>query len=84
MCGIVGVVGDQAIAPVLVQCLERLEYRGYDSCGVATLNSAGIEIRKGVGPVQEVSQRHQSPSFPGQVGHRFLKSQDMTHAVHLS
>ncbi|MGH7844140.1 MAG: glutamine--fructose-6-phosphate transaminase (isomerizing) [Candidatus Binatia bacterium] len=68
MCGIVGVVGDHAVAPVLVQCLERLEYRGYDSCGVATLNSAGIEIRKGVGPVQEVSERHQFALAHGGLG----------------
>ncbi|HWP58353.1 MAG TPA: glutamine--fructose-6-phosphate transaminase (isomerizing) [Candidatus Acidoferrales bacterium] len=57
MCGIVGVIGDGAVAPLLVSCLERLEYRGYDSCGMATLNSRGVEIRKGVGPVREVSER---------------------------
>jgi glutamine---fructose-6-phosphate transaminase (isomerizing) len=58
MCGIVGTVGNGQIAPLLVQSIARLEYRGYDSCGLATLNSAGIELRKGVGAVEEVALRH--------------------------
>ena len=57
MCGIVGIVGTSEIAPLLVQGLARLEYRGYDSCGVATLNSHGIEVRKDIGPVEEVACR---------------------------
>jgi len=55
MCGIVGIVGKEEIAPDLVKCIARLEYRGYDSCGIATLNSGGIEVRKGVGPVGQVA-----------------------------
>lgn len=57
MCGIVGIVGDREVAPLLVKSLARLEYRGYDSCGVATMNSAGIEVRKDVGAVEEVACR---------------------------
>ena len=55
MCGIVGIVGKEEIAPDLVKCISRLEYRGYDSCGLATLNSGGIEVRKDVGPVSQVA-----------------------------
>jgi glucosamine--fructose-6-phosphate aminotransferase (isomerizing) len=38
MCGIVGIIGKEAVAPLLVKSLMRLEYRGYDSCGVAAIN----------------------------------------------
>ena len=41
MCGIVGAVSTRNIVPILVQGLQRLEYRGYDSCGVAVHASAG-------------------------------------------
>jgi len=55
MCGIAGIVGKGDIAPELVKCIARLEYRGYDSCGLATINSGGIEVRKDVGPVSQVA-----------------------------
>lgn len=58
MCGIIGVIGKEEVAPLLVQGLARLEYRGYDSCGLATLNSGGIEVRKDIGPVEDVASRH--------------------------
>jgi hypothetical protein len=45
MCGIVGIVGNEAVAPLLVESLICLEYRGYDSCGIATHTAQGIEIR---------------------------------------
>ncbi len=51
MCGIVGIVGEEEVAPLLVKSLTWLEYRGYDSWGLATLHSRGIEIRKDIGPV---------------------------------
>ncbi len=68
MCGIVGIVGTKEIAPLLVESLARLEYRGYDSCGVATLNSAGVEVRKDIGPVAEVARRHGLASAHGSLG----------------
>ncbi|MBI4526183.1 MAG: glutamine--fructose-6-phosphate transaminase (isomerizing) [Deltaproteobacteria bacterium] len=68
MCGIVGVVGKTEIAPILVESLCRLEYRGYDSCGVATLNSVGVEVRKDVGFVQEVAYRQKFASAHGGLG----------------
>src|SRR5256884_214204 len=51
MCGIVGYVGPREAAPVLVEGLGRLEYRGYDSAGVAVLNGGGVETRKLAGRI---------------------------------
>jgi len=68
MCGIVGIIGKGEIAPQLVECIARLEYRGYDSCGLATLNSCGIEVRKDVGPVSQVAREQELASAHGGVG----------------
>lgn len=54
MCGIVGYIGHQAAAPVLVEGLTRLEYRGYDSAGVAVLGSKGTSAIRRVGRVREL------------------------------
>ncbi len=51
MCGIVGYVGDRVATPVLVEGLKRLEYRGYDSAGVAIMNGKGVETRKAAGKI---------------------------------
>src|SRR5438309_10522021 len=51
MCGIVGYVGPREAAAVLVEGLSRLEYRGYDSAGVAVLNGGGVETRKLAGRI---------------------------------
>src|SRR5437867_5561865 len=51
MCGIVGYVGPREAAPVLVDGLSRLEYRGYDSAGLAVLNGRGVETRKLAGRI---------------------------------
>ena len=49
MCGIVGVLGDHDAAPILVEALKRLEYRGYDSAGIATVNDGMLDRRRAVG-----------------------------------
>ena len=46
MCGIIGIIGNREVAPMLVDGLKRLEYRGYDSAGIATLVKGGIERRR--------------------------------------
>ena len=49
MCGIVGILGGEPVSPLLVEALKRLEYRGYDSAGVATLEGGEIERRRAAG-----------------------------------
>jgi len=54
MCGIVGYIGAQNAVPVLINGLESLEYRGYDSAGVAVLSKGVINIRKTKGKVSNL------------------------------
>jgi glucosamine--fructose-6-phosphate aminotransferase (isomerizing) len=55
MCGIVGYVGPKQAAPILIQGLKRLEYRGYDSAGVALLNGGGVQVVKRSGKLSELA-----------------------------
>ena len=52
MCGIIGYVGSRASKPLLIQGLERLEYRGYDSAGIALLEADGLDYVRAVGNLQ--------------------------------
>jgi len=54
MCGIVGCIGNRSVTPILVESLKRLEYRGYDSAGIATLNGAEIDITKTEGKISDL------------------------------
>ena len=66
MCGIVGYIGPRAAAPVLLEGLRRLEYRGYDSAGVALLNG-GVHVTRRVGPVANLMEAVE-PELPGTTG----------------
>lgn len=68
MCSIIGYIGPRQAAPLLVDGLKRMEYRGYDSAGVATLTATGIRVRKGVGKVAEVNYSQRLDTLPGNVG----------------
>jgi glucosamine--fructose-6-phosphate aminotransferase (isomerizing) len=64
MCGIVGYVGGRAATPLLIDGLKRLEYRGYDSAGVAILNGKGVEIRKAAGKILPLGKLARLPQRP--------------------
>jgi glucosamine--fructose-6-phosphate aminotransferase (isomerizing) len=71
MCGIVGVIGQGTAAPLLLESLRRLEYRGYDSAGIATLVNGHIERRRASGKLHnlaEVLDHHALPGVTG-IGH---------------
>ena len=68
MCSIIGYYGNEIAAPILVKGLKRMEYRGYDSVGVATESENQIELKKGTGKVNEVNSKVQLDSLPGKVG----------------
>ena len=54
MCGIVGYIGDKKAKEILVSGLKNLEYRGYDSSGIALKNNDGIEVIKSVGKIKNL------------------------------
>jgi len=68
MCSIIGYYGKEIAAPILVKGLKRMEYRGYDSVGVATESDNQIELKKGTGKVNEVNSKIQLDTLPGKVG----------------
>ena len=68
MCSIIGYYGNEIAAPILVKGLKRMEYRGYDSVGVATESKNQIELKKGTGKVNEVNSKVQLDTLPGKVG----------------
>ncbi|MEO0931967.1 MAG: glutamine--fructose-6-phosphate transaminase (isomerizing), partial [Pseudomonadota bacterium] len=68
MCGIVGVLGDHEAAPILVEALKRLEYRGYDSAGIATINDLRLDRRRAVGKLVNLSDLLVHDPLPGKAG----------------
>ncbi|MCH7876723.1 MAG: class II glutamine amidotransferase, partial [Thaumarchaeota archaeon] len=68
MCSIIGYSGKETAAPILVKGLKRMEYRGYDSVGVATESDNKIELKKGTGKVNEVNSKVHLDTLPGKVG----------------
>jgi glucosamine--fructose-6-phosphate aminotransferase (isomerizing) len=56
MCGIIGYIGAKPVVPVLLDGLRRLEYRGYDSAGIAVVNGRGIELRRSAGKLSNLEQ----------------------------
>ncbi|SFT64066.1 glutamine--fructose-6-phosphate transaminase (isomerizing) [Sedimentitalea nanhaiensis] len=71
MCGIVGVLGSHEVAPMLVEALKRLEYRGYDSAGIATVNNGALDRRRAVGKLVNLSDLlvHQPLAGKSGIGH---------------
>ncbi len=68
MCGIIGVLGSHEVAPLLVEALKRLEYRGYDSAGIATVNAGRLDRRRAVGKLVNLSDVLVHDPLPGKSG----------------
>ncbi|MCG7394099.1 glutamine--fructose-6-phosphate transaminase (isomerizing) [Microvirga sp. ACRRW] len=68
MCGIVGIVGNTAVAPQIVEALKRLEYRGYDSAGVATLEYGHLERRRAEGKLRNLETKLSQSPLSGVIG----------------
>jgi glutamine---fructose-6-phosphate transaminase (isomerizing) len=68
MCGIIGIIGNEPAAPQLIDALKRLEYRGYDSAGVATLEHGTLTRRRAEGKLKNLEQRLAREPLSGTIG----------------
>jgi glutamine---fructose-6-phosphate transaminase (isomerizing) len=68
MCGIIGYIGMRAATPLLLEGLKRMEYRGYDSAGVAVMNGSGVETRKAAGKISQLERALATSPVNGDTG----------------
>ena len=69
MCGIVGFVGKQSAAPILLKGLQQLEYRGYDSAGIAVMSGDEIRVEKVSGRIARLCEKTENgAAVPGSIG----------------
>jgi glucosamine--fructose-6-phosphate aminotransferase (isomerizing) len=68
MCGLIGYVNHGQAAPAILNALRKLEYRGYDSAGLATVSNGKIEFKKDIGKLDGVQQQHRLDLLPGPTG----------------
>src|SRR5918911_367879 len=68
MCGIIGILGREPVAEEMVEALKRLEYRGYDSAGVATLEGGHLTRRRAEGKLKNLEKRLMSEPLAGHTG----------------
>ena len=68
MCGIIGVLGKHEVSPLIYDALKRLEYRGYDSAGIATVNDGTLDRRRAVGKLINLSDLLVHQPLPGRAG----------------
>src|SRR6516164_3150129 len=68
MCGIIGIIGREAAAPQLIDALKRLEYRGYDSAGVATLENGRLARRRAEGKLRNLAAKLAAAPLSGAIG----------------
>ncbi|HLC26881.1 MAG TPA: glutamine--fructose-6-phosphate transaminase (isomerizing), partial [bacterium] len=68
MCGIIGYIGERQVVPILIEGLKRLEYRGYDSAGVALIHNGTVEVRRTVGKLRALEESLRHVVLEGTVG----------------
>jgi glucosamine--fructose-6-phosphate aminotransferase (isomerizing) len=68
MCGISGVTGQSDVVKTLFESIKNLEYRGYDSCGLAVVQNSAVTVRKNIGGVDEVNQKEHLTGMKGRTG----------------
>src|SRR6476620_2028445 len=68
MCGIIGYIGDKQVLPILIDGLRRLEYRGYDSAGVAVVKNGSIELRRSAGKLARLEEAIAGSPLDGEYG----------------
>ncbi|MBL7062470.1 MAG: glutamine--fructose-6-phosphate aminotransferase, partial [Dehalococcoidia bacterium] len=65
MCGIIGYCGKQTAAPLVFEGLKRVEYRGYDSAGIAAISDGQLFVTKDIGKLEEIEGKHNLSLLPG-------------------
>jgi glucosamine--fructose-6-phosphate aminotransferase (isomerizing) len=71
MCGIIGICGKKSVAPMVVESLRLLEYRGYDSAGIAVVSRGSLQVRKDIGKVGNIEAKYHLSGIKGNtaIGH---------------